>query len=149
MKENTTYNTFVIAANSVPGTHEGQLTCTLDMSIDKHLLLTAGSVAGHVKTCGDQDQPIGLAMQAGTGGDLVSVALLGATRASHLIRTASPIHMGEPVYSAGLGRVCGRPKACGSYHQVGVALTSAAVGELVEVDTHVGIKTDVVVSEEK
>ncbi len=126
----------VIAANAIHGTHEGHITCTLDMSIDPHLLVTASSEDRHVKTCGSSDRPIGVAMDHGTGGDVVDIALLGLTRETVLLRTNDAMKMGDWVYSADRGRVrTSVPEKTEKRFFIGMAIASAPAGGLVEVNT--------------
>lgn len=134
----------VIAANSARGTHSDSLTCTLDMSIDKYLLVTAGSASGHVRTCGADDAPIGVATDDGKAGDVINVALLGLGHGTLLIRTDSAIKMGDWVYSTGRGRVfTGVPATTGTFYYIGMAVADAPAGGLVEVNTCVAHETRV------
>ena len=127
---------YVIAANASCGTHEGHLTCTLDMAIDKHLLVAAGSANGQVKTCGPKDVPMGVAMDNGSAGDVVDVALLGLTNETLLMRTNDAIKMGDWVYSTDRGRVITHvPETTDVRYLVGMAIASAPAGGLVEVNT--------------
>ena len=126
----------VIAANSVHGTHEGHITCTLDMSINKHLLVTAGTGDGHVRTCNAGDRPIGVAMDDGSGGDVIDIALVGLTRETVLLRTNDAMKMGNWVYATDRGRVVTHvPEQTEKRFFIGMAVASAPAGGLVEVNT--------------
>lgn len=126
----------VIAANSAQGTHEGHITCTLDMSIDKNLLVTAGSADQYVRTCNAGDRPIGVVMDNGVGGDVIDIALVGLTRETVLLRTNDAMKMGDWVYAADRGRVITHvPEETEKRFFIGMAVASAPAGGLVEVNT--------------
>ena len=112
----------------------------------RHLLYKEGATPG--TTCavnGAADKPLGVIDNTETSTAVVqTLRLLG--RGSTLAMVASEeIAVGADIYTAANGKVQDEPAVAGTYYKVGRALTgSTADGQLIEVETHPPIRTQVV-----
>lgn len=124
-------------ANIAEGTHEGNITKAADAAVtERYLLAKVGSASDRVAVCGAADTPIGLITdEAAAVGDLVNVALLGASPSTLRMVAGAAIAQGALLEPAASGRVATLGAGVGTHHVVGRALDAAgAAGDVIEVD---------------
>lgn len=119
--------------NIAEGTHAGSITMKAGESIDsQNLLVCAGTNEGEFAIASAAKKPIGVCLDEGAKGDIMSVALAGCAESTFICKAAANISAGNPLYTSAGGKVSPTPSD-GSY-KVGVALCSAAAGCPVEID---------------
>jgi hypothetical protein len=124
--------TKIILSNSATGTHACNITKYAEEEITaKYLLGKFGTSADKVAICGVSDLPIGVVTDEAAVGDVVNVALLGSPDTLKVM-AGSPITAGTRLVPAAGGKVQPLPSTAGEYCMVGIALTSAVAGEIVE-----------------
>ena len=108
--------------NIAEGTHAGSVTMVAGENIESpNLLVKAGEAENLVVVASAEDAPIGVCGDEGAKGETVGVYLPGSAESTFICVAASSVNMGDSLYTAAGGKV-------------GVALCSAVVGGVVEVD---------------
>lgn len=93
--------------------------------------LSAGTIVANTAT--DSDCPIGIALDDGSAGDVVSVAFLNK-EGTHQIKAAGAITINADVYAAADGEIQALPAAAADYKKIGIALQAASGdGSIIEV----------------
>ena len=119
--------------NIAEGTHAGSVTMVAGENIESpNLLVKAGEAENLVVVASAEDAPIGVCGDEGTKGETVGVYLPGSAESTFIGVAASSVNMGDSLYTAAGGKVS--TVAADGCRKVGVALCSAVVGGVVEVD---------------
>jgi len=93
--------------------------------------LSSGAVV--LNTAASTDDPIGVAMDKKSAGDVVAVSFLKSGGSLEMV-AAGAISAGAVVYASADGKVQALPAAAATYRQVGIALEAAtADGDVIEV----------------
>ncbi|MDR2721078.1 MAG: hypothetical protein LBB15_02205 [Puniceicoccales bacterium] len=122
----------LIMSNVAEGTHAGNITKVAAEAISQKYLLCKLNSTGKVSVADEADYPIGVVTdEVEQANDFVNVALLGACDTIKMIASESVSAGGIVVASTG-GEVRELPEDVGTYYQVGVALTPANDGGIVE-----------------
>ena len=127
-------NKKLILANIAEGTHAGSITLKAAEDIDSaYLLVCLDDTGNAINICQAEEMPIGVCTDECDINENVSVALAGSAESTFLCRCATDIDAGQTLYSTSGGKVSN--VANGVCYKIGIALTSAQEGSLVEVDT--------------
>lgn len=119
--------------NIAEGTHAGSITMVAGENIESpNLLVKAGEAENLVVVASAGDAPIGVCGDEGAKGETVGVYLPGSAESTLICVAASSVNMGDPLYTSAGGKVS--TVAADGCRKVGIALCSAAVGGVVEVD---------------
>lgn len=129
----------LVACNEA-GTHAGCVTRSLEEAVpEKYLLAKVGTVEEtDVGICDEADEPLGVMTDEGGIGDHVNVEL-ESSHSTWLCTASGAITAGATVYGADGGLVTTTAPSTG--WGIGRALTTAADGELVEVQPRIRPKT--------
>ncbi len=121
-------------SNIAEGTHSGSITLKAAEDInDAHLLVSLDDSGEAVNICSASTMPIGVAVDECDINDNVAVVLAGSAKSSFLCKCNTNVNAGDVLYTSSGGKVSNQRQS-GSY-KVGVALTNASMGCIVEVDT--------------
>lgn len=121
-------------SNIAEGTHAGSITLKAAEDINSaHLLVKLDDTGNEIQVCSATDLPVGVCPDESDMGDSVAVNLSGSAESTFTCRAATDIDAGDELYTAAGGKVTA--VASPSCYKVGVALTSAPAGSVVEVDT--------------
>lgn len=119
--------------NIAEGTHAGSVTMKASEPVDsQNLLVAAGEIEGEFSVASASKKPIGVCLDEGSAGDIMSVALPGCAESTFVCKTAASVSAGDSLYTSAGGKVS--PVAADGSYKVGVALCSAASGCPVEID---------------
>lgn len=117
--------------NIAEGTHAGHMTAFAKSALPQSNLLVK-AVEGGVALAGADERPVGVCTDCGEAGDPVDVALPGCAESTVICVAIGAVETGDALYSAAAGKVsASMSPGC---HKVGVALTPAPSGGVVEVD---------------
>ncbi len=121
-------------SNIAEGTHAGSITLKAGEDIDNsHLLVKLDDSGEAIVACSASDLPIGVCPDECDINAPVSVLLAGSAESSFLCRCATDVDAGDILYTHSGGKVSN--VAHSGCYKVGVALSNAQIGGLVEVDT--------------
>jgi hypothetical protein len=121
----------VAFCNIAAGTHAGHITMSAAIDIDSANLIVKFTEGG-IAPANIGDIPAGVCTDCGDAGDILDIALPGCAESSFLCVSDSSVNAGDSLYTANGGKVSVHVSA-GAY-KVGVALSSAIGGGIVEVD---------------
>ncbi len=131
----------VILSNVAPGIHSGgNKTYLASTAIaSKYLFGAAAATEGQIALAGSADTTSGtravgvITDEADAIGDPVNVTILGAAGATMKVQAAETITVGALLTSNSASKAVKlSTQSAGTYYVYGIALTSAAAGELVE-----------------
>ena len=134
-------NRTTFLANVAEGTHDGNITKTLDAdTTERYQLCKVGSAAGNIAICGAADVPIGVITDEGEADDDINVRLLNSGSGTVLMVASAAIAQGALLEPAASGRVAtAATGTSGTHHLCGRALTAASgAGDVIEVDPFYG-----------
>lgn len=117
--------------NIAEGTHAGHITLVAKSDIAQANLLVK-LVNGQAEIAQANDIPVGVCTDCADAGDVLDVALAGCAESTLMCVASTSIEAGDVVYSQNYGKV-GTSSQGGAF-KVGVALTSATSGSVVEID---------------
>ncbi len=126
------------------GAHKGTLTKYTDAPLSARRLVSFGKNSDSVKSCGITDIPFGCTLQeSDAAGEPTTVILLGISNQTVRLQAAQNITSGNLLVCAEEGKIKPFTKTPGSYWVIGLSLTNAQSGELVEVATTVPYQVEV------
>lgn len=117
--------------NIAEGTHAGHITVVAKNAIAAANLVVKFDQGG-IAVANVGDVPAGVCTDSGDAGDILDVALPGCAESSFICISGTDVKEGDNLYTSNAGKVVKRA-TIGSF-KVGVALTSAPAGGMVEVD---------------
>ncbi len=121
-------------SNIAEGTHAGSITLIASEDIEtSHLLVKLDDSGEAIAVCSTNDLPIGVCPDECDINERVSVLLAGSAESSFLCRCATDVDAGDTLYTHSGGKVGN--VSSGDCFKIGIALTSAQSGGIVEVDT--------------
>ena len=90
--------------NIAEGTHAGSVTMKASEPIDsQNLLVTAGEIEGEFSVASASKKPIGVCLDEGSAGDIMSVALPGCAESTFVCKTAASVSAGDSLYTSAGG----------------------------------------------
>lgn len=118
--------------NIAEGTHAGSITMTASENVDsQNLVVSAAATEGEFAIAKANSKPVGVCLDEGSKGEIMSVALGGCPESTFVCKTAANVVAGDSLYTAAGGKVS--PVASDGSYKIGVALCSAAANCPVEV----------------
>lgn len=132
-----------IFSNEAVGNHSGSMTALALEDIPAKFLLLKFSTDENLRkvlVASDNDRCFGVSLDEAIPGDPVAIQFLGGDRTLKMT-AATAVRQGSFVFLAKDGRVQERPTKAGTYHRVGLALTSATAGNLLEVLSCLPVET--------
>lgn len=130
-------------SNEAIGNHSGTMTAIAATEIPAKFLLVnfaADESQRRVAVASEKDRCFGVSLDEALPGDPIAIQFLGGDRTMKMT-AATAICRGSFVFLAKDGKVQERPTRAGTYQRVGLALTSAAAGNLLEVLSCLPIET--------
>lgn len=92
--------------NIAEGTHAGSVTMKASEPIDsQNLLVAAGEIEGEFSVASASKKPIGVCLDEGSAGDIMSVALPGCAESTFVCKTAASVSAGDSLYTSAGGKV--------------------------------------------
>lgn len=126
-----------ILSNVALGTHEDCITKYAKTNINPNrLVIIDSSDSEKVTYCSASDFPFGVAMDEAAASKELNIALLGCSSTIKIIAGAA-IQSGDLVIPGADGTITPMPTSSGNYTCIGMALSGAAQGDLVEVLTSI------------
>jgi hypothetical protein len=124
-----------ILANTATGTHEDCITKCAKTAIGRNRLVVLDTADPEsVNLSGADSVPFGVTTDEAAAGEIVNIDLLGCSNTIH-ITTGAAVEAGELLIVGADGKVLPLPTGEGVYTCVGIALSTAAGGGVVEVLT--------------
>ncbi|MBR4598103.1 MAG: hypothetical protein IKO42_06895 [Opitutales bacterium] len=117
--------------NIAEGTHSGRITRSAGENIESANLIVKASEGG-IAVADAADAPLGVCSDCGEKGEILDVVLPGCAESSVICIASGSVSEGDILYTANGGKVSA--SIAPGCHKVGVALSSASGGGVVEVD---------------